>query len=145
MQRTQKNVYSRKLERYSPHHFSSLPLLRHVTIVAWPCIHATVLSLTGFRLYHRYRKHQLWWDDYFAALALGSDIAFLVTWMYPHERISCKFPQKHIRSPKCQTRSEPSDSLPQVSGNVLDRNHLVLSCGLVSAYPVLYTKDNSLI
>lgn len=41
--------------------------------------HALALILTSFRLWFRYHIRRLWWDDFWAALALLGDAVCMVT------------------------------------------------------------------
>jgi len=42
-------------------------------------LHVLAVGCTVFRVWHRYHKRQLWWDDYWAALALLFDLAYAWT------------------------------------------------------------------
>ncbi|GLB35640.1 hypothetical protein LshimejAT787_0212050 [Lyophyllum shimeji] len=41
-------------------------------------LHALAAGCTLFRLWHRYRKSHLWWDDFWAAMSLSSDLVYAV-------------------------------------------------------------------
>ncbi|KAF9227712.1 hypothetical protein BS17DRAFT_726138 [Gyrodon lividus] len=40
--------------------------------------HALSIAVTSFRLWYRWWKHQLWWEDAWAGIALGAEIVSLV-------------------------------------------------------------------
>ncbi|KAF8074577.1 hypothetical protein FPV67DRAFT_1408645, partial [Lyophyllum atratum] len=42
-------------------------------------LHVLAISCTIFRLWHRYRKRQLWWDDFWAAVSLLVDVVYVTT------------------------------------------------------------------
>ncbi|TFK66242.1 hypothetical protein BDN72DRAFT_900005 [Pluteus cervinus] len=57
-----------------------------VSISAWRGVNATVhliaIFATIFRLHHRYRLRRLWWDDYWAGIALLFSFGYFATvWM----------------------------------------------------------------
>lgn len=56
-----------------------------------PCIYTPAALLTLFRLYHRYKKRQLWWDDYAVATSLTFAIIFMATWPYNPVHFSREF------------------------------------------------------
>lgn len=49
--------------------------LAMVNAIALP-FHGIAFVVTCFRLYRQWRKRQLWWDDYFAAVAFVGDVVF---------------------------------------------------------------------
>ncbi|KAF8662797.1 hypothetical protein AX16_001081 [Volvariella volvacea WC 439] len=53
----------------------SVPAWRGIAVT----LHAIADAATVFRLVHRYRLRRLWWDDYWAGIALAINIAYLTT------------------------------------------------------------------
>ncbi|KAF9551712.1 hypothetical protein CPC08DRAFT_621439, partial [Agrocybe pediades] len=43
--------------------------------------HSLAISTTSFRLWHRYRDLRLWWDDFWAAVALVTDIIVFAVYL----------------------------------------------------------------
>ncbi|KAH7882265.1 hypothetical protein F5I97DRAFT_334355 [Phlebopus sp. FC_14] len=53
---------------------SAGPPLVSTLLILSTVLHALAVILTSFRLWFRYRIRRLWWDDFWAALALSCDI-----------------------------------------------------------------------
>ncbi|RDB23785.1 hypothetical protein Hypma_008905 [Hypsizygus marmoreus] len=61
-----------------------------LTLATWRAVatplHIVAIGSTAFRICHRHRKRQLWWDDYWAAISLCFDAIYMITpWLRDDE------------------------------------------------------------
>ncbi|GLB43257.1 hypothetical protein LshimejAT787_1301580 [Lyophyllum shimeji] len=75
-------------------------MLLELTLHTWRAVvtplHALAIGCTIFRLWHRYRIRQLWWDDYWATISLFFDVVYTSTPFLRYD-ISDPRPTKEMR------------------------------------------------